>query len=67
MEQILCDGCNVRSPHEHRCHGTDGPITVRGDSINAGCRCEPCQKQPTMESLREWAEQGYPKDFVFSY
>lgn len=20
----LCDGCNVREPHEHRCHGGDG-------------------------------------------
>lgn len=23
----LCDGCNVRQPHEHRCHGK-------------GCGCE---------------------------
>lgn len=22
-QKIICDGCNVRHPHEHKCHGQD--------------------------------------------
>ncbi len=38
----LCDGCNVRKPHEHRCHGND-------------CDCEDlyCQVQQGKLSLEE--------------
>lgn len=67
MSKILCDGCNVREPHEHRCHGKEGPITVQGDRMNAGCECQDCGKRPTMESLDAWRIAGYPKDFKFQY
>lgn len=29
----LCDGCNVREPFEHRCHGDDG---------GRSCECPEC-------------------------
>lgn len=40
---ILCDGCNVREPFEHRCHGYSAPrIQVAGEWVNASCECEDC-------------------------
>lgn len=42
MRRALCDGCNVNEPFEHRCHGAFGPITVRGESLDAGCSCSEC-------------------------
>ena len=61
---VLCDGCNVKAPHEHRCHGS-GPITVHGDRKEMACECIPCNNPPSAEKLQEWADAGYPEDFVF--
>jgi orotidine-5'-phosphate decarboxylase len=36
----LCDGCNVRSPHEHRCHGT---TYVARTSVQCGCSSPTCE------------------------
>jgi hypothetical protein len=36
----LCDGCNVRPPWEHRCHGSSA--TVRGESTGRPCSCDEC-------------------------
>jgi hypothetical protein len=35
----LCDGCRVREPFEHRCHGDDG--AWMGDPA---CTCEECRE-----------------------
>ena len=42
---MLCDGCNVNWPHEHRCHniGFVGFITVYGDKVYQRCECERCR------------------------
>lgn len=66
MKQIICDGCNVKSPHEHRCHGKDR-ITVLGEPRNSACECEACNKQPTAASLAAWADAGHPNEFEFEY
>lgn len=61
---IICDGCNVREPHEHRCHG-QGPIMVQGDRQDIACECEPCNNHPSSEKLQAWADAGYPTNFEF--
>ena len=33
----ICDGCAVREPHEHRCHGKN--IVVRGEFTKLICAC----------------------------
>lgn len=43
--RVLCDGCNVREPWEHRCHsGRYGQanIMVRGERELVVCQCEEC-------------------------
>lgn len=37
---VICDGCNVRSPWEHRCHGTRS--VVQGEQTNKQCQCPDC-------------------------
>ncbi len=43
--KVLCDGCNVRPNHMHRCHniGFCGYIMVRGDPVRQRCQCNECQ------------------------
>lgn len=36
-DSYLCDGCDVREPFEHRCHGSDG-AWMDGRS----CECPEC-------------------------
>ncbi len=36
----ICDGCNVRPPFEHRCHGSRA--VVRGEQTGEPCRCVEC-------------------------
>lgn len=62
---IICDGCNVREGHEHRCHGKDS-IAVGGEFQNGACDCE-CQRRPTPKSLAKWMSAGRPKEFEFEY
>lgn len=40
---VICDGCNVYKPHEHRCHGTE-EIVRYGDILNVGCECPECRE-----------------------
>jgi len=42
---LICDGCNVREPWEHRCHGNNASIS--GIRIGVPCMCnEPsCKKE----------------------
>lgn len=63
--KIICDGCNVQEPYEHRCHGQN-QISIGGEIQDGACDCE-CQRQPTAKSLATWAEAGYPKNFEFEY
>lgn len=37
---IICDGCNVRHPFEHRCHGSRA--MVMGRQTNRSCQCTDC-------------------------
>lgn len=37
---IICDGCNVRDPFEHRCHGSNS--YVRGERVGLPCECWQC-------------------------
>lgn len=39
--KLLCDGCKVNWPHEHRCHGTDR-IRVNGELVTGPCECREC-------------------------
>lgn len=41
--QIICDGCNVRPPHEHKCHGDE--CQVKGVSVGLACECPLCVNQ----------------------
>ena len=36
----ICDGCNVRAPWEHRCHGNR--MRVGGEAVEGSCECEEC-------------------------
>ena len=63
MDEIFCDGCNVRPPHEHRCHsigrdGEPGRIMIRGEGRHGVCGCQEC-KEPTAEELAEFLPQGH--------
>ena len=42
VELIICDGCNVREPHEHRCHRF--PITRFGVKMSKACECLACRE-----------------------
>lgn len=37
---VICDGCNVRPPFEHRCHGQRS--VVRGEQTDKKCQCPDC-------------------------
>lgn len=39
--KIICDGCNVRGVHEHRCHGDNAH--VQDEPTGRPCECEDCQ------------------------
>lgn len=39
-----CDGCHVRSPWEHRCHGLEAQtIVVNGERVAGPCECPECK------------------------
>lgn len=39
-KQIICDGCNARSPSEHRCYGSRAKV---GDEwTGKACQCPDC-------------------------
>lgn len=40
IEPIICDGCNIREPFEHKCHGKNA--IVRGEQTNRSCECQVC-------------------------
>jgi hypothetical protein len=42
---IICDGCNVRAPFEHRCHGRNA--YVRGERTGKACDCQECRDYVT--------------------
>ncbi len=42
MDSVICDGCNVREPFEHRCHGYRS--VVRGESTDKICECKDCRE-----------------------
>jgi hypothetical protein len=37
---VICDGCNVALPHEHRCHGENAQMA--GMPVNKPCNCPIC-------------------------
>lgn len=39
-QPLICDGCNVRTPWEHRCHGERAQ--VRGEPTGKRCQCAEC-------------------------
>ena len=68
---LICDGCNVREPFEHRCHGSR--MQVRGENVSGACECEGCSPMPNLPpiecqqcgrimSSREAYEQGICND-----
>lgn len=38
----ICDGCNVRKPWEHRCHGPRA--FVNGERVGLPCECQQCRE-----------------------
>jgi len=47
---VICDGCNVRGVHLHRCCGENA--MVRGELTGRPCECKSCN--PTEEELAEF-------------
>ncbi len=39
-KRLICDGCNVRVPFEHRCHGIRSE--VNGVQTGRQCECDDC-------------------------
>ncbi len=39
---VICDGCAVRPPHEHKCHVQ--PIMVCGERTEVKCECPLCNE-----------------------
>jgi len=39
-EPLICDGCRVRWPHEHRCHR--GRMQIQGEPVAGWCACPDC-------------------------
>lgn len=44
---LICDGCNVRWPHEHRCHGDQA--RVDGEPTEGPCECPDCRMSEGQE------------------
>jgi len=42
---VICDGCNVRDPWEHRCHGR---LTRHRGTVVA-CECKACREHEQAE------------------
>lgn len=40
MTRVICDGCAVNPPHEHRCHGLRA--YVNGEAMRRPCDCRDC-------------------------
>lgn len=38
--RVICDGCNVREPWEHRCHGSNAYVS--GERVGKPCECRDC-------------------------
>lgn len=49
-EPVICDGCAVREPWEHKCHGTN--IVVRGEHTTKNCECPRCNHLGTTFKLK---------------
>lgn len=43
--KVICDGCNVRPPHEHRCQGDQAH--VRDEPTYRPCECGDCNPTPS--------------------
>lgn len=39
-QKVICDGCRVTAPFEHRCHGER--VQVAGESVAGSCQCVEC-------------------------
>lgn len=44
--RLICDGCAVWSPHEHRCH--EGDAQVKGEPTGRACECPECHPAPEL-------------------
>jgi hypothetical protein len=52
---LICHGCNVREPHEHRCHEDR---TVVGNRMGT-CDCPDCHPTPEeLAAFRKELEEG---------
>ena len=40
---VICDGCNVIGPWEHRCHGLNA--SVQSEPIGRPCECQICNDE----------------------
>jgi hypothetical protein len=50
FKMIICDGCNVRAPFEHRCH--EDNVLVNGEKTGKPCECPICRgKERFLASL----------------
>jgi len=57
MDLIICDGCNVRGPNEHRCHRF--PITRFGVKLIKACECLACREADRI-SMMKAADYEHP-------
>lgn len=68
LATIICDGCNVRAPHEHRCHGENA--SVSGEATGKRCQCRECNPYGGMTNavvLAEYREvilRNYPNTYM---
>lgn len=66
--RVICDGCNVLPPHEHRCHGARAQ--VKGEPAGKPCECPEChallpgdricsQCRPPVRLVDDMSRPGY--------
>lgn len=51
-DEVICDGCAVVPPHEHRCHGRDA--FVGGNRVRQACECSLCGNCPRLPQIGEY-------------
>jgi hypothetical protein len=58
-ELRICDGCNVLSGYEHRCH--EGNAFVKGEPTGKSCQCRECYVAQELFSgnhSHDWKTKG---------
>lgn len=58
-DPLICDGCAVASPHEHRCHGLNAH--VMGENTGQSCECLACASDEEIAIARTAAIESSAK------